>query len=107
MRIMGAVDPAEAVEEQPDDELQSTPDDQPDQLGAIPFFDVQSLDGARVHVRAGWANAEEVELSIEARVELGSAQDQILTAFNWWRDRWAELFQASQEPAEEPVDDAE
>ena len=80
------------------------------EAAAVPFYDVSTNEAAEVRVRAGWTDGEEVSLAIDAQVPLANAQDQVLTAFNWWADRWAEILQAEQQAAvqnEGPIDDAE
>lgn len=90
---------------QHEDDRRAMSEEPPEELAALPFFDVGTNDAAKVRVRAGWSNGEDVDLVIDAQVGMGSAQDQLLTAFNWWRDRWVEILQASQEPVEEPAEE--
>lgn len=93
------------AEGQHEDDRRATAEEPPEEIAALPFLDVGTDDQARVRVRAGWSNGQDVDLAIDAQLGIGSGQDQLLTAYNWWRDRWVEILQASQEPLEEPVEE--
>lgn len=95
---MGVSDPIERRDEADEEEAEP---------GVLPYLDVRSLSDAQVQVRAGWASEEQIEeLAIDAVVGPSVGQDQMLTAFSWWLERWGEIFQASQQPAEEAEQEA-
>lgn len=75
------------------------PSEAEEEREVFPFYNVQSLSGTEVRVQAGWASEEQVkDLAIDAIVGPSVGQDQILTAYNWWLERWSEIFQAGQQP---------